>query len=128
MKSRFEAGKIAFATDDGVTISPHFGRARFYEVITIENGTACQQERRAKISHAGTFHDHGPTHDSHGQMLGPIRDCQLVVARGMGSGMYAHIKDANLTPLLVDCMSVQEAVQRIIEGTLVNHPEMVHQH
>ena len=29
---------IAIVTDDGVTVSSHFGRARFYEVVTLSDG------------------------------------------------------------------------------------------
>ena len=29
--------KVAFVTDDGTTISQHFGRARYYEVLTVAN-------------------------------------------------------------------------------------------
>jgi len=43
--------KIASVTDDGITISQHFGRARYYEVITIENGIVISSERRSKTGH-----------------------------------------------------------------------------
>ncbi len=47
--------KIAFATQDGQTISRHFGRAPHY-LVTIENGAVAQRELRDKASHA--HHEH----------------------------------------------------------------------
>jgi hypothetical protein len=35
--------KIAAITDDGITISQHFGRAPYYMVLTIENGEILQR-------------------------------------------------------------------------------------
>ena len=43
--------KVAAVTDDGETISQHFGRALYYEVLTIENGKIAKRERREKIGH-----------------------------------------------------------------------------
>ncbi len=30
--------KVAFVTDDGRTIHSHFGQARYFQVVTLENG------------------------------------------------------------------------------------------
>ncbi|MCK7517641.1 MAG: hypothetical protein MZV64_07950 [Ignavibacteriales bacterium] len=42
---------IAAVTDDGTTISQHFGRAKFYEVLFVENGKVVKRERREKLGH-----------------------------------------------------------------------------
>jgi len=44
--------KVAAITDDGNTISQHFGRAQYYLVATIENGQIVSRELRSKIGHA----------------------------------------------------------------------------
>lgn len=44
--------KIAAITDDGKTISQHFGRAQYYPVATIENGQIVDRELREKPGHA----------------------------------------------------------------------------
>lgn len=36
--------KIAAVSDDGQTISQHFGRAKYYTVLTIENGQIIARE------------------------------------------------------------------------------------
>jgi len=84
---------IAAVTDDGQTISPHFGRARYFEVIT-------KRERREKVGHhtfAGEEHDErhqgegrrGEGRHSqrkHEMMAEAIKDCDTLLARGMGHG------------------------------------------
>ena len=131
--------KVAFVTDDGNTISAHFGRARFYEVVTIEDGKVTFRERREKAGHH-TFHgqegheeNHGPDHgfDEHSQgkhriMTANILDCQMMVARGMGNGAYQHMLNANIKPIITDKRTIDEAVQEIIKGTIVSHEERLH--
>jgi hypothetical protein len=60
--------KVACITDDGKTISAHFGRARHYAVLTVEDGRIVARELRDKLGH-GQFapqeehgHDHGAAH------------------------------------------------------------------
>lgn len=131
--------KIAFVTDDGNTISQHFGRAQYYEVVTIENGTTTHRERREKALHH-SFHGqenhgehHGPGHgfDEHSQgkhrmMTATIVDCQILVARGMGNGTYQHIVSANIKPIITTIPNIDDAVREIIKGTIVNHVEKLH--
>lgn len=55
--------KIAFITDDGRTISLHFGRAAHYLVVKVENGEEISREMRDKLGHqnfsqAGEHHEH----------------------------------------------------------------------
>lgn len=88
--------KIAAVTDDGKTISQHFGRAKYYTVLTIENGQITAREQREKMGHAhfaGEEHaeekdprGHGfapAEQDRHFRMTEAIRDCQILLARGM---------------------------------------------
>lgn len=132
--------KIAFVTDDGTSISAHFGRAKFYEVIHIENGSIVNRERRDKTGHH-TFahnedHEHHHGNEQHGfddasrlkheSMAASITDCQVVVARGMGNGAYQHLTSANLIPIITDIADIDTAVKGIIDGTVVNHTEKLH--
>jgi len=43
--------KIACITDDGQTISQHFGRASHYMVVTVEQGQIVDHEMREKRMH-----------------------------------------------------------------------------
>ncbi len=40
--------KIALITDDGKSISQHFGRAPYYLVVTLEDGKEVNRELRPK--------------------------------------------------------------------------------
>ncbi len=131
--------KIAFVTDDGTTISPHFGRARYFEVLTVENGGISGREKREKTGHH-TFsrEEHHHTHEEgkhgfdehsrhkHDSMFASITDCQVVVARGMGAGAYDHITEAKMKPILTNITTIDEAIQAIINGSITDHPERLH--
>jgi predicted Fe-Mo cluster-binding NifX family protein len=122
--------KIAIATEDGAHVSQHFGRAPHFEVLTFENGKLVARERRAKAFPQGP-HDH-PHHITNGQdthasgMLDAIKDCQVVIAGGMGGPAFAAIQSAGLTPILTDEQDIDRVEQSYIDGTLVNHPERMH--
>lgn len=124
--------RIAFASDDGQTISSHFGRAQQYAVVTLQDGEISQRETRPKFSPhgSGEKHDHGQAgaEDRHQRMVGSILDCQLVIARGMGQGAYGHLENAGLQILLTDSKSIDEAVQAYQEGSLSHQPDRLHQH
>lgn len=132
--------KIAIVTDDGKTISAHFGRAQHYSVITIEDGRVVGQELRDKHAH-GAHHEHehgGGTEihlhegnnpqaaDTHNRMAASIPDCEVVVARGMGNGAYMSLRAAGKQPILTDAREIDEAVRRFIAGELADHPERLH--
>jgi len=127
--------KIAVITDDGKTISQHFGRARQYLVVTVEDWRILGQELRDKTGHH-TFASHEPISGPHGfdpasrnrhaQMLGTIQDCQAVLAGGMGLGMQRNIEEVGIRPLLTDLQDIQEAVQALIDGRLTQRPELAH--
>ncbi len=70
--------KLAFVTDNGISISKHFGRARFYEILHIEEGKVVSRERRDKMGHAqfaGESHSH--TEHTRGE-------------QGQGRGVQGH--------------------------------------
>ncbi len=130
--------KIAVVTDDGKTISRHFGRALHYLVYEIENGVIVRQELRDKVGHHhaagephqaehGTANHAGPEADhKHNQMLASIEDCEAVIVRGMGWGAYQAVEQAKLRPFITDIEATDEAVQAYIDGKLIDHPEKLH--
>ena len=131
--------KIAAVTDDGLTISQHFGRAAYYWVVTIENGVIVNEEKRDKLGHshfAGETHTDAHTTGQHGfdpaaqnrhaRMLDAIRDCDVLLARGMGKGAYESIRQAGIKPVLTDEESIDIAVQQYLAGCLIDHIERLH--
>jgi len=129
--------KIAAVTEDGVTISQHFGRAPYYIVLTIADGRVVGREQREKVAHgqgaSGHVHVEGEAHGfdaasqaTHGRMAAPIADCQVLLARGMGMGAFQSLVQAGIQPVITDLPTIDEAVAAYLAGTLTNHIEHLH--
>ena len=131
--------KVAVVTDDGKTISMHFGRAQYYLVCTIEDGEITERELRDKMGHKQfTGHDHEPSTDSrghgfgksaddrHARMIASITDCEALLTRGMGRGAYIALEEAKIKPVVTDIESAEEAVQAYVSGDIVDHTEKLH--
>ena len=131
--------KIAAITDDGKTISQHFGRAPYYLVLTIEEGKIVNREMRNKMGH-NQFSDpphaevpqgagHGmdtASHDKHISMAETIADCKALLCGGMGMGAYESMRRLNIQPVVTDLRDIDVATQAFIDGKLVDHTELLH--
>jgi predicted Fe-Mo cluster-binding NifX family protein len=122
--------KVAVATDDGKTVSQHFGMARFYLIYDVVGGQVKGKETRPKANHGpgGMEHSHGSEASLHNDMLANVKDCEAVVAGGMGSPMYSHIRNAGIKPVLTEVTDADEAVKAYAGGNLANHEELLHFH
>jgi predicted Fe-Mo cluster-binding NifX family protein len=130
--------KIAAVTDDGLEISPHFGRASYYAVLTVEDGQVVKRELRDKLGHShfvhqeeehspGQPHGFGPeAHDRHSRMIAAIEDCQVLLARGMGWGARKSLQEAGITAIVTDLPAIDEAVKAYLSGDIVDHTELLH--
>ena len=129
--------KIAVVTDDHRTISAHFGRALYYEVFSIKDGKITNREALPKPSHnlfanephdePGYGHGQGPAAESrHARMLEPIRDCQVLLTRGMGQGAHDNLIQAGIKPVLTDVHDIEPAIKAFLSGRLPDHPERLH--
>ena len=131
--------KISAISEDGITISQHFGRAPLYVVITVENGKIVDKETRAKAGHhtfAASQHPDVTPGERHGydagsqarhtSMAETISDCQVLISGGMGWGAYEAMRSYNIEPIVTDVRSVEEAVQLYLRGQLPNLMERLH--
>ena len=130
--------RIAAVSDDGFSISQHFGRAPFYVVLTVENGMIMNKETRPKAGHhsfAATEHPtasgepHGYDAGSqarHASMAETIADCQVLIAGGMGWGAYESLKSRGIETVVTDVENIEEAVKLYLEGKLPNLMERLH--
>jgi predicted Fe-Mo cluster-binding NifX family protein len=133
--------KIAIVTDDGKTITQHFGRATKYAVVDIQEGKIASRELRDKAGHH-TFqhleehhdhdHDHGHSHgqgrgmdahsmDKHTRMVQSITDCSVLLARGMGRGAKISMEQANIKTFQVDFDLIDDALNALIDGSIDQH-------
>jgi predicted Fe-Mo cluster-binding NifX family protein len=133
--------KIAVITEDGKTISQHFGRAPYYLVFTVEEGEIVQQELRDKVGHRQFVqepHDHDAENDPRGhgfgahsdakhmRMIESIQDCEAIIVRGMGRGAYLAMEQANIRPFVTELADAEQAVKAYLGGTLEDHTEQLH--
>lgn len=132
--------KIAIASENGTTISQHFGKATQYVVVNTEEGKIISKETRPKIGH-GDFqgkgqmshecgcgvHGYGAgSREKHGAMAQNIRDCTVLLAGGMGWGAYESLKSYNVEPVVTDVKDIEQAVKLFLEGKLPNLMERLH--
>lgn len=123
--------RIAFVVeDDGERISAHFGRARSYLVITIEDGEVVDREMRSKhVAHGGGRGEGrggGHRHERHGRMVEPIQDCRLLVAGGMGGGASSHLQEAGIETILTEHKRVETALDAYLSGELEHRRDRLH--
>jgi transcriptional regulator with XRE-family HTH domain/predicted Fe-Mo cluster-binding NifX family protein len=131
--------KIAIITDDGKSISQHFGRAPYYLVLTIEEGKVVHQEMRDKMGHnqfSAAHHQAEPdgaghgldsaSHNKHVSMAETIADCKALLCGGMGMGAYESMRRLNIQPVVTNLRDIDAAVQAFIEGKLIDHTELLH--
>jgi predicted Fe-Mo cluster-binding NifX family protein len=136
---KMASGKVAAITDDGKTISQHFGRAAYYLVSTVENGQIVNRELRDKLGHAHFVNQHqqeeqsdqphgmdAASHNKHLQMAEAIADCQALLCRGMGMGAYQSMQARGITPVVTDIANIDEAVMAYIGGSIVDQVERLH--
>jgi predicted Fe-Mo cluster-binding NifX family protein len=131
--------KIAVITDDGKTISRHFGRARYYQVIEIDDGKIIGREMRDKMGHVQfTQEEHQPhddslghgmgdaSHNKHQMMSQAISDCEALICGGMGRGAYQSMEVFGIKPVVTQISDLEEAVNAYLKGELKDQTDMLH--
>jgi predicted Fe-Mo cluster-binding NifX family protein len=117
--------KIAIASDDGVSLSSHFGRSRCFLVFDIESGKVVGPEVRTNGATAFAKGEcsgqeaHGHTHHGHGDLVKVLRDCEVVLCGGMGWRAAEELQAQGIQPLVVKFPGpATEAVAAYVAGTL----------
>ncbi|MDY6846821.1 MAG: NifB/NifX family molybdenum-iron cluster-binding protein [Chloroflexota bacterium] len=131
--------KIAVITDDGKTISRHFGRARYYQIIEIKNGEVINREMREKFGHSEFAHREqrhyrssegsgmdSASHSKHTRMAETISDCSALICGGMGRGAYQSMETVGIKPLVTKIEDIDQAIEAYLQGNLKDHTEMLH--
>jgi len=123
--------KIAAVTDDGQTISQHFGRAAYYAILTVKNGQVIERQTAEKPAHHhknqhDPHHEGGHHNHDHDSMIDPIAECQVLLAGGMGMGAYNALQARGIQPIITDIREIDQAVSAYLAGNLVDHREKLH--
>lgn len=128
--------KIAAITDDGETISRHFGRAAHYLVATIEDGKISGRQLRDKLGRSrfvARLHEARQStqmrdvdatfYNKHLQLTDPIADCEALLCGGMEMGTYKSMQVYGICPIITDITEIDEAVRAYVKGEITNHVE-----
>jgi predicted Fe-Mo cluster-binding NifX family protein len=119
-----EVVKIAAVTNDGTTITGHFGMALYYQVIVIEAGKVTTKEQRPKPHH-GVHPDYAQAeHHDHQDMFAPIQDCQVLLCGGMRTPAYEKAEAVGLQ-IIMTGGKIDDAVRKFLQGNLVSDPRRI---
>jgi predicted Fe-Mo cluster-binding NifX family protein len=131
--------KIATASDNGTSISQHFGRALYFVIFKAKDGKIIDQEIRSKAVHHdvdeklkptsihGCHHGYGANANiKHKGMIKTISDCQVLIAGGMGWGAYESVKNNNIDVVITNVIDINKAVKLYLEGKLPNLMHRLH--
>ncbi len=130
--------RIAVLTDDGKRVSPHLGRARYYLILTLEGWKVIHQEmvERGDLLPPAGRHDHHTPGDCHGcgaaaaahhqRLLQPLAGCEALLAGGMSWTARTALIEAQITPVLTDIRSVNQALFAYLEGSIEDRLERLH--
>jgi len=123
--------KIAFPTQDGVTLSGHLGGAPYFLVVALGEDGAKQREQRSKPVHRhgqGDEHNHEmtPGNARAGKMLALVEDCQVLISRGLGQSAYERAQSLGMEVWLTAEKDITTALKAYLAGTLVSDLRRVH--
>lgn len=116
--------KIAIASDDGKFISPHFGRTEGFVIFEVQGEEVKSSEFRPNsfTGHAPGMKDL-PRADKHKTIIEALKDCDVVISRGMGRRLYTELKEAGINAIITDEDSVERALELYIKGMLKDYPD-----
>jgi len=116
--------KIGVPTNDGKSISEHFGRSAAFLIFETENGQIKSRELRgndAKHSHAqGTCNHHAADNNprSHAGILAALDGCEVVICAGMGHRAAEALKGRGTQIVIAAPASAEETVTAYLAGKL----------
>lgn len=118
--------KIAVATNDKNLISDHLGRANYFAIYTISADSILDKSyiknvftphKKAKGA-GGDAHEHA-IHE-HNDLIKALKDCRLVLARGIGTRMAMDLEEAGINGyVVVEEGTMDEIIQKYIQGELI---------
>jgi predicted Fe-Mo cluster-binding NifX family protein len=114
--------KIAIASDNKKTISHHFGRALGFVVFDIQNGKVVNRDYRENIGKSSG--ECGGC--DHSAMIKNVKDCEIVISYGMGQRIYVDLVNSNITPIVTEEKTVNEALNQFLKKQLKNRIDKLH--
>ena len=137
--------KVAIPSNDGVTISAHFGRSLGFKIFEVENGEILSgiyikndftgHAQGMHQEHANHHHGHtdglgnGQHHQhSHQGIFRAIGDVQSVIAGGMGRRLFDEFATRNISVFVTEEASIETALHKYLTNTLDSNPNVCCEH
>ena len=118
--------RIAVPTNDGTSISEHFGRSAAFLVYETENGQIKSRAMKTNGAHhaqgaCGQHSTESQPH-SHSGIVAALKGCEVVICAGMGSRAAEALKANGLTQIVVTTPGpAEEVVSAFLAGKLTSH-------
>ena len=114
--------RIAVATQDGVTVTSHGGRARRFVVYEVTAGADPLLVETLELAEDQALHHHGDGAPH------PIDAVQVLVAGTSGQGFVNHLRRRGIEPVLTAETDPVQAVRDWLAGTVKPAPLPEHPH
>ena len=117
--------KVAVVSDDGETITAHFGSARGFVIYEVADGQVREEEYRMNTftGHIRGLERGAHSADRHGPILEALADCRAVISGGMGRRIYNDLIQAGIEPCVTDEPDARKAAELYLKGELVHNKE-----
>ncbi len=117
--------KIAVPTNDGFSVSEHFGRSAGFLVFEVQDGRIAARETRANTMQHTHGHGDGGHHaeaegaHSHTAILTALAGCDVVICAGMGWRAAEALKQGGVgTVIMTGPGPAEEKVTAYLAGNL----------
>jgi predicted Fe-Mo cluster-binding NifX family protein len=113
---------IAIASDDKITISHHFGRAKGFMIFYLDNNNILSEEYRENI---GKSNGECGSCD-HQTMIANVKDCDYVISHGMGRRIYDDLTKNEIHAIVTEENTVKDALDMFFKNNLKNRIDKLH--
>ncbi|MFB0526974.1 MAG: NifB/NifX family molybdenum-iron cluster-binding protein [bacterium] len=120
--------KIAIPSDNGKSISPHFGRCRYFIIYEIEGNRISSRTVRENLCcpHRANICPKTVSVQTRefierirNEVVSEIRNCQLLIGRYMNQSAINNLNSQNIKVILVDEKDENVAIEKYLMGILV---------
>jgi len=122
--------KVAVPTDNGVRISPRFGRASSFVVADVGLGAIRHRERRPNPASSRTRETlsrrkHGVRPERHHAVVGLLSDCRAVLALSIGERMREFLERRGIEVILTSETLIDRALALFALASLRDETRIV---
>ena len=116
--------RIAVPTDDQNSICAHTGRCAGFLIYSVQGSQANREEYRKNTAghhndHARGEHDDGHHLHDHHRMIELLRDCDTVIAAGMGPRLIGDFEAEGIKVIFTYETDAARAVDALAQGKLI---------